>query len=207
VRNKASSERALFRMYHESRFPLVTIRPPFVYGPDNPFYREQYFWDRLKHDQPIIIPGDGNRLMQFVYVNDLVEACFAALEKHTAPGRAFNVADEKALTQVDVVNELAKAMGKQAQIVRVPREILMRNGGNAFAPPYYFGQYLDVAPITMAVGRVKRCWHVNLDAVRDGAEGNLQVVFEAWADQAAGLHVRGQGDPAGAEGVRSAQPM
>ena len=48
VRNKASSERALFRMYHESRFPLVTIRPPFVYGPDNPFYREQYFWDRLK---------------------------------------------------------------------------------------------------------------------------------------------------------------
>ena len=30
--------------------------------------------------------------MQFVYVNDLVDACFNALEKHTAPGRAFNVA-------------------------------------------------------------------------------------------------------------------
>ena len=90
------------------------MRPPFVYGPENPFYREAFFWDRLRLDRPIIIPGDGNRLMQFVYVNDLVEACFNALEKHTAPGRAFNVADEKPLTQVEVVTEFAKAMGKQA---------------------------------------------------------------------------------------------
>lgn len=168
VRNKASSERALFRMYHESRFPLVTMRPPFVYGPENPFYREAFFWDRLRHDRPIIIPGDGNRLMQFVYVHDLVEACFAALEKHTAPGRAFNVADEKPLTQVEVVNELAKAMGKQAQIIRVPRDMIVRAGGNPFGPPMYFGQYLDVPPITEAVGRVKRVLHISLTPFATG---------------------------------------
>ncbi|MDP9053328.1 MAG: NAD-dependent epimerase/dehydratase family protein [Acidobacteriota bacterium] len=168
VRNKAGSERALFRMYHESRFPLVTIRPPFVYGPENPFYREAFFWDRLRLDRPIIIPGDGNRLMQFVYVNDLVEACFNALEKHTAPGRAFNVADEKPLTQVEVVTEMAKAIGKQPSIVRVPREIIARNGGNAFGPPMYFGQYYDVPPITEAVGRVKRVLNVSLTPFATG---------------------------------------
>jgi nucleoside-diphosphate-sugar epimerase len=168
VRNKASSERALFRMYHESRFPLVTMRPPFVYGPENPFYREAFFWDRLKLDRPIIIPGDGNRLMQFVYVNDLVEACFNALEKHTAPGRAFNVADEKPLTQVEVVNEFARSIGKQANIVRVPREIIVRNGGNAFVPPLYFGQYYDLPPITEAVGRVKRVLNLALTPFQTG---------------------------------------
>ena len=168
VKNKAGSERALFRMYHESRFPLVTMRPPFVYGPDNPYYREAFFWDRLRLDRPIIIPGDGNRLMQFVYVNDLVEACFNALEKHTAPGRAFNVADEKPLTQVEVVTEFAKAIGKQPSIVRVPREIIARNGGNAFVPPLYFGQYYDVPPITEAVGRVKRVLNVSLTPFATG---------------------------------------
>ena len=168
VRNKASSERALFRMYHESRFPVVTIRPPFVYGPDNPFYREAFFWDRLRLDRPMIIPGDGNRLMQFVYVNDLVDACFNALEKHTAPGRAFNVADEKPLTQVEVVTEFAKAIGKQAAVVRVPRDIIARNGGNAFGPPMYFGQYYDVPPITEAVGRVKRVLNVSLTPFATG---------------------------------------
>jgi 2'-hydroxyisoflavone reductase len=168
VRNKAGSERALFRMYHESRFPLVTIRPPFVYGPENPFYREAFFWDRLRLDRPVIIPGDGNRLMQFVFVTDLVEACFNALERHTAPGRAFNVADEKPLTQVEVVTEFARAIGKQASVIRVPREIIVRNGGNALAAPMYFGQYYDVPPITEAVGRVKRVLHVSLTPFATG---------------------------------------
>lgn len=162
VRNKATSERALFRMYHESRFPVVTMRPPFVYGPENPFYREAFFWDRLRIDRPVIIPGDGNRLMQFVYVNDLVAACFNALDKHTAPGRAFNVADEKPLTQVEVVNEFAKAVGKTATIARVPRELIHRNGGNAMGDPMYFGQYYDMPPITEAVSRVKRVLNVSL---------------------------------------------
>lgn len=162
VRNKASSERALFRMYHESKFPVVTMRPPFVYGPDNPFYREAFFWDRLKAGRKIIIPGDGNRLMQFVFVNDLVEACFNALEKHTAPGRAFNVADDKALTQVEVVTEFAKALGRQPTLVRVSRDIIARNGGNIYEEPLYFGQYYDLPPITEAVGRVKRVLNVAL---------------------------------------------
>jgi nucleoside-diphosphate-sugar epimerase len=160
VRNKAGSERALFRMYHETRFPVVTMRPPFVYGPENPFYREAFFWDRIRLNRTIIIPGDGNRLMQFVYVTDLVEACFNALEKHTAPGRAFNVADDKPLTQVEVVNEFAKALGKQASIMRVPRELIVRNGGNAFTEPLYFGQHYDLPPITEAVGRVRRVLNV-----------------------------------------------
>jgi 2'-hydroxyisoflavone reductase len=160
VRNKAGSERALFRMYHESRFPVVAMRPPFVYGPENPFYREAFFWDRLRLNRPIIIPGDGNRLMQFVYVNDLVEACHNALGKHTAPGRAFNVADDKPLTQIEVVNEFAKTLGKQASIIRVPREIIARNGGNAFTEPLYFGQNYDLPPITEAVGRVRRVLNV-----------------------------------------------
>ena len=174
VRNKAGSERALFRMYHESRFPVVTVRPPFVYGPENPFYREAFFWDRLRLDRPIIIPGDGNRLMQFVYVNDLVEGCFNALEKHTAPGRAFNVADEKPLTQVELVMEFARALGKHPVLVRVPRELIARAGGNAYGEPMYFGQYYDVPPITEAVGRVKRVLNVSLTPFAVGLKETLR---------------------------------
>src|ERR1035437_6806954 len=162
VRNKASSERALFRMYHESKFPVVTMRPAFIYGPENPFYREAFFWDRLKAGRQIIIPGDGNRLMQFVFVGGLVEACFRALDKSTAPGRAFNVGDEKPLTQVDAVHAFAKASGREAEVVRVHRSLITREGGNVFTEPLYFGQYYDVPPITMVIGRVKRVFGMSL---------------------------------------------
>jgi len=100
VRNKAASERALFRLHAESGFPAVTFRPPFVYGPENPFYREAFFWDRLGRGRPIIIPGSGERLMQFVYVKDLVSACLAALDSAAAPGHAYNIAHEKPVTQI-----------------------------------------------------------------------------------------------------------
>ncbi len=178
VRNKASSERALFRMFHESKFPVVTMRPPFVYGPDNPFYREAFFWDRLQAGRPIIIPGDGNRLMQFVYVNDLVEACMHALDKNTAPGRAFNVADEKPLTQVEVVNAMAKAAGREAEIVRVPRALIARAGGQAFTEPFYFGQYYDLPPITMVIGRVKRVFNMSLTPFAEGLRETYKVYLK-----------------------------
>src|SRR5690349_11029442 len=89
IRNKATTERLLFRMHAQSGFPVVTFRPPFVYGPNNPFYREQFFWDRLRAGRPVIIPGDGHRLMQFVYVNDLVQAMLRAMVESKAVGEAF----------------------------------------------------------------------------------------------------------------------
>ncbi len=137
VRNKAASERALFRLHHESGFPTVTLRPPFVYGPENPFYREAFFWDRIRLGRPVIVPGNGDRLMQFVYVHDLVEACLAALDNPAAPGRAFNVAHEEPLTQVTAVNEFAAALGKQASIIRVPCVCIQRKVGKAFRKPLY----------------------------------------------------------------------
>jgi len=57
ARNKAMSERALFRLHQRTGFPIVTLRPPFVYGPGNPFYREAFFWDRFRAGRPVILPA------------------------------------------------------------------------------------------------------------------------------------------------------
>jgi 2'-hydroxyisoflavone reductase len=168
VRNKAMSERALFRMHRESQFPAVTMRPPFVYGPENPFYREAFFWDRIRKDRPIVVPGDGKRLMHFVYVDDLVTACCNALENPAAVGRAFNVACESAVTQTELVREFASAAGKQASIVYVPREIIERNGGSVFREPLYFGEFYDVHSITEVVDRVQRVLGVELTPFTKG---------------------------------------
>src|SRR5437764_493818 len=112
VRNKAMTERMLFRMRQNTGLPVVTLRPPFVYGPENPFYREAFFWDRLRDNRPIILPGDGHRLMQFVYIKDLVRACPRAMEEPAAAGEPFNVANERPLTQAELVHAMAAAEGK-----------------------------------------------------------------------------------------------
>src|ERR1022692_699261 len=72
VRNKAATERLLFRMHNQHGFPVVTFRPPFIYGPENPFYREAFFWDRLRLGPPGIIPLYRKRLKPFAAPKHLV---------------------------------------------------------------------------------------------------------------------------------------
>jgi 2'-hydroxyisoflavone reductase len=168
VRHKAVTERMLFRMHAQTGFPVVTFRPPFVYGPNNPFYREQFFWDRMRAGRPIIIPGDGYRLMQFVYVNDLVQAMVRAMIEPKALGEAFNIGDPKPITQVEVVEKLAKVANVEPTLVRVPRDIITQAGGNAMEEPYFFGEYLDIPPITEYIGKVTRVLKMKLTPFEAG---------------------------------------
>lgn len=157
VRNKAASERALFRLHRTEGLPAVTLRPPFVYGPENPFYREAFFWDRIEDGRPIIVPGDGSRLMQFVYVEDLVWVCRRVIDEPAAVGQAFNVAHERPVTQVEAVQAMAEAAGKPARLVFIPRERIQAAGGSVMGPDrLYFGAYYDVPPITERIEKARR---------------------------------------------------
>ena len=155
-RNKASTERMLFRLHAERGFPAVTLRPPYVYGPENPFYREAFFWDRLLDDRPILVPEDGSRLMQFVLADDVARAAIAAADTETAAGRAYNVCNDPPITQLELLEALAKVAHRQARPVHVPRRRLLEMGGGLFAPPYYFAQYFDMPPITESNARARR---------------------------------------------------
>jgi nucleoside-diphosphate-sugar epimerase len=156
VRNKAMSERALFRLHQRMGLPVVTLRPPYIYGPGNPFYREAYFWDRLRAGRSIILPGDGRRLMQFIYVKDLVRAALKAMDEPNAIGHAFNIANARPLSQTEVVEALAKACNKPVKFVRIPREYILRAGGHPMGPKLYFGFYLDNPPITQVTAKAQR---------------------------------------------------
>jgi nucleoside-diphosphate-sugar epimerase len=94
--------------------------------------------------------------MQFVYIKDLVRACLRAMEEPDAAGEAFNVANERAITQAEFIQAMAAAAGKKPNIVRVPRERIAEAGGDPMGQPAYFGVYLDVPPITEVVVKAKR---------------------------------------------------
>lgn len=156
IRNKAQTELMLFGLHRKHGFPAVTLRPPFVYGPENAFYRETFFWDRLVRDRPIIIPDDGSRLMQFVYVKDLVWAMLRVAELDAAAGQAYNVANAATVTQVEAVRAFARAAGREPKLVFLPRARIHAAGGKIFEPPFYFGEYFDLPGITMSIEKARR---------------------------------------------------
>ena len=166
--NKASSERALFSM---PGLPAVTIRPPFVYGPGNPFYREAFFWERLRDRRPILVPEDGKRLMQFVHADDIVQICMRILERPAAVGHAFNAANHGPVTQEQAVRAIAAAAGYEPQIVYIPREKALAAGGSPMGPKLYFAHYFDLPPITIRIDKARGLLGFEPIPFNDGLRG------------------------------------
>ena len=164
---KAESESALFALWRERGIPVSTIRPAFIYGPNNPFDRESFFFDRLLAGRPILVPDDG-RTMQLVYAEDVARASVLAGEKDVAIGRAYNLANYPPIAQVDFVRLLAKVSGTTAREVPAPRERLLALGGGLARPPYYFGAYLDLPPLTVRSNRVRSELGIALTPLEDG---------------------------------------
>jgi nucleoside-diphosphate-sugar epimerase len=156
AQHKASSERALFRMHADSGFPVTTFRPPFVHGPRQPFYREQFFWDRLRDGRPIILPDEGTAPIQWVFVSDLAEACVRAIEVPLAAGEAFNIAHDERLTLRSFVEVLARVAGVAPRFAPMPRATIQAAGGDPFAGNLYYGQYLDLPPHTSVTEKAQR---------------------------------------------------
>jgi 2'-hydroxyisoflavone reductase len=165
---KADSERALFELGRRGAVSVTTLRPAFVYGPNNPFDREAFFWDRLLAARPIVVPEDGSRPMQWVHAGDVARAAVLVAHQPAAAGKAYNLASYPPVTQVEYVRLLASIAGRQARLAHVPRKRIEQAGGQLFAPPFYFGVYLDIPPITVRVERARSELGLELTPLEQG---------------------------------------
>jgi nucleoside-diphosphate-sugar epimerase len=70
-----------------SGVPFTSIRPVYIYGPQNYNDLESWFFDRIVHDRPIPIPGNGMHTTQFGHVADLAAAMAAGWGMSGRSGR------------------------------------------------------------------------------------------------------------------------
>jgi len=188
---KADSERALFDLQRRRNIPVTTLRPAFIYGRNNPFDRESFFWDRILAERPIILPEDGSRTMQWVDVDDVARAAILAGDKDVAIGHSYNLANYPPITQIEFVELLGRIANKKPKLVRVPRERIERAGGALMAPPFYFGVYLDIPPITARNDRVRSELGLELRPLEEGLRETFQWYTQqqrprpdySWEDQ------------------------
>jgi UDP-glucose 4-epimerase len=101
----------------------VALRFGNVYGPHST-HKGSVVAKFIKHimaSEPLPIYGDGNQTRDFVYVEDLVEAIVAAIEKAGLGGQVFQIATHKEHTVAEVAEELnalaKKFLGRVSPIV------------------------------------------------------------------------------------------
>ncbi|MBD2106486.1 NAD-dependent epimerase/dehydratase family protein [Nodosilinea sp. FACHB-13] len=99
--------------------PFTSVRPVYIYGPQNYNPLEAWFFDRVVRDRPIPIPGNGMHLTQLGHVQDLAAAMAAVLGNETAIGQIYNISGEKAVTFDGLARACALAAGKDADALKI----------------------------------------------------------------------------------------
>ena len=112
---KADTEAWLLR----EGIPFTSFRPTYIVGPGNYNPVERWFFDRVCHDLPVPMPGDGSTITQLGHVDDLADAMVRALGVEAAANRIYNCSSRKGITFAGVVKAAALACGKDPAAVDV----------------------------------------------------------------------------------------
>jgi nucleoside-diphosphate-sugar epimerase len=118
-KGKLHTEAYLAEAYANYAFPYTSIRPTYIYGPQNYNDLEAWFFDRVVRDRPIPIPGNGKFITQLGHVEDLVSAMAAVLGKPQAINRIYNVSDTRFVTFDGLARLCATAAGKSASDLEI----------------------------------------------------------------------------------------
>jgi 3beta-hydroxy-delta5-steroid dehydrogenase/steroid delta-isomerase len=168
------------------------IRPGGIYGPG-----ERMTYGRLvralKMGVPLVVFGDGAARLDYVYIDNLVDAELRAAERlvEGSPvcGQAYFLSDETPINAGQFSIELVKHMGLERRLVRVPNPVA-RAMGAAWERVY---QVFGVGKPLFTVANVKLCdidhyfsidkakQHLGYTPLVDTEEGLRRTAVEARA--------------------------
>jgi 2'-hydroxyisoflavone reductase len=112
---KAEGDRAIFEAAaHGVR--AMSVRPTIVYGPHDYTGRFEYWVDRVRNNDQILVPGDGTNVHHIVSVQNVARAIRTVAEDGEA-GKAYNVADRTALPLGEVIETIADVLDRDVELV------------------------------------------------------------------------------------------
>ncbi|MDJ0597321.1 MAG: NAD-dependent epimerase/dehydratase family protein [Crocosphaera sp.] len=103
----------------KSGIPWTSIRPTYIYGPQNYNDLEAWFFDRIVRNRPIPIPGNGLHFTQFGHVQDLAKGMAAVLGNQQAIGQIYNISGERYVTFDGLAKACAVATGKSVDDIKI----------------------------------------------------------------------------------------
>ncbi|GCE18595.1 3-beta hydroxysteroid dehydrogenase [Dictyobacter kobayashii] len=135
--SKAEADRLVRRLQLTSQMETVIIRPGTFFGPGDHLHFGRMA-QKLQAGRGLVL-GRGNNMLPFCYVTDVAQGFILAGYHHNAPGNTYNITNDHPLTQLQMLNLIADAVGGSRPQLHLP-----------FAPVYYGSMVAEnvLAPLT-----------------------------------------------------------
>ena len=122
-RTKLEGEKAVRQYACETGFPVVIVRPVWVYGPGCP--RTEKLFRTIKKGRFFFV-GDGLAQRHCVYIADMVAAFNLCAEHPKAPGKVFIIGDHAAVTVRELIDQMATVAGVTNPGIKPPNVVVAR---------------------------------------------------------------------------------
>ncbi|HLW03671.1 MAG TPA: NAD-dependent epimerase/dehydratase family protein [Ktedonobacterales bacterium] len=116
--SKAEGDRLIRRLALLGTMETVVIRPGTFFGPGDRLHFGRIA-QRLKNGKGLIV-GRGDNTLPFCYVTDVVQGFLLAAYHPAAPGNVYNISNDCPLTQQELFNAIADAVGGKRPALHVP---------------------------------------------------------------------------------------
>jgi 2'-hydroxyisoflavone reductase len=94
------------------------IRPVCILGPNNFCDREHFIYSRIKNGMPLVLPGTGLGMTQYVFVDEVARSIAALVE--TKREGTFNISGDESITVKAMVELMGQIVGKRPIITYNP---------------------------------------------------------------------------------------
>ncbi len=108
TQSKMESEKLALQYHKDKGYPIVVLRPGFIYGPRDRTVLPRLM-EKLKTKEVKYI-GSSSYAMNNIFVGNLVQAAFLALDNPNAVGQVFNLTDGEKVSKKRFITTIAKGM-------------------------------------------------------------------------------------------------
>ena len=115
---KAEGDRSIRRLMLNSDVETVILRPGTFIGPGDRLHFGRIA-QRMKNGKGVII-GRGDNALPFCYVTDVVQGFLLAAYHEKAPGNVYNISNDQPMTQQELFNAVADAVGSKRPTRHLP---------------------------------------------------------------------------------------
>jgi 2-alkyl-3-oxoalkanoate reductase len=109
TQTKVEAENLAMEYYRFHKIPVVVLRPGFIYGPRDRTVLPRLI--QLLREEQIRYLGNGRAALNTIYIGNLVEAVFLAVEKPQAVGQIYNLTDGEKVSKRRFIEAIADGMG------------------------------------------------------------------------------------------------
>ncbi len=161
---KIDSERLVRDAHERGDVETVILRPGFIYGPGDRRFLPSLVDSIAKGGFAYV--GDGNKILNIIYIKDVVQAALLADTSREASGKVYNLTDGTKTTLREFVSAIAEYVGVPAPSRSIPIPVAQ---GACYTLEFLARLTRAKAPPVLNRGRMKFLYynqHYSIEAAR-----------------------------------------